>query len=430
MKNLLLFSFLFFHLNVSSQEEVLALETNLGVKFLDITGIPHLISSDSVYSLENDFFVAHSVREELITLSHVEDSIFMNRGGGSVFKLTKDFELDTLIYAPKMETSFFNSANFIHNDTILSFGGYGNFNFNNSLTYFNSKLKSWSYYPYSSKEDQIPKPGSIYQPWIYSDNVLTVYRLFQKVDGGPESRKVNFSMYQFDFINNSWSLPYNVTKLENLFNYSIGMHYGNDYMIFQNENSFSLFDKKKAMISEYSKTLPLFSNLVSYLIIDDYIFTLNKYDTGFKVFKTPLDLFLNQKIDSYSVIDSQNSPLLILVFSLIILCLLIVLYAKYFRKDNFTIIKNNIGDIEYYLSKEQHELLKELVKTHPKPVPFKYILSLYDDSIGYEAKKLKTRKTVQALNNQLENKLGLKNPLSTRRSPSDKRQYEVFLNTR
>jgi len=63
-------------------------------------------------------------------------------------------------------------------------------------------------------------------------------------------------------------------------------------------------------------------------------------------------------------------------------------------------------------------------------VPFKYILSLYDDSIGYEAKKLKTRKTVQALNSQLENKLGLKNPLSTRKSPSDKRQYEVFINSK
>ena len=430
MKNLFLFSFLFFHLTVSSQEEVLALETNLGVKFLDITGIPHLISSDSVYSLENDFFVAHSVREELITLSHVKDSIFMNSGGGSVFKLTKDFELDTLIYAPKMETSFFNSAKFIHNDTLISFGGYGNFSFNNSLTYFNSKLKSWSYYPYKTKEDRKPKPGSIYQPWIYSDNVLTVYRLLQKVDGSAESRKVNFLMYQFDFENKSWSLPYNVSKLENLFNFSIAKHYGNDYMIFQTENSFSLFDKKKAMISEYSKTIPLFSNLVSFLIIDDYIFTLNKYDIGFKVFKTPLDLFLNQKIDSYSVIDSQNNLLLILGLSLIILFLLILLYTKYFRKNNFTIIKNSLGNIEYYLSKEQHELLQELVETHPKPVPFKYILSLYDDSIGYEAKKLKTRKTVQALNSQLEKKLDLKNPLSTRRSPSDKRQYEVFLNTR
>ena len=430
MKNLLLLSFLFFHLTLLSQDEMLTVRSDSGIKFLEITGTPHLISSDSVYSLENDFFVAHSVREELITLSHVKDSIFMNSGGGSVFKLTKDFELDTLIYAPKMETSFFNSAKFIHNDTIISFGGYGNFSFNNSLTYFNSKLKSWSYYPYKTKEDQKPKPGSIYQPWIYSDNVLTVYRLLQKVDGSAESRKVNFLMYQFDFENKSWSLPYNVSKLENLFNFSIAKHYGNDYMIFQTENSFSLFDKKKAMISEYSKTIPLFSNLVSFLIIDDYIFTLNKYDIGFKVFKTPLDLFLNQKIDSYSVIDNQNSLLPILVFSLIILCLLIVLYAKYFRKDNFTIIKNNIGDIEYYLSKEQYELLQELVKTHPKPVPFKYILSLYDDSIGYEAKKLKTRKTVQTLNSQLEKKLGLKNPLSTRRSPSDKRQYEVFLNTR
>lgn len=430
MKNLLLLSFLFFHLTLLSQNEMLTVRSDSGIKFLEITGTPHLISSDSVYSLENDFFVAHSVRKELITLSHVKDSIFMNSGGGSVFKLTKDFELDTLIYAPKMETSFFNSAKFIHNDTIISFGGYGNFSFNNSLTYFNSKLKSWSYYPYKTKEDQKPKPGSIYQPWIYSDNVLTVYRLLQKVDGSAESRKVNFLMYQFDFENKSWSLPYNVSKLENLFNFSIAKHYGNDYIIFQTENSFSLFDKKKAMISEYSKTIPLFSNLVSFLIIDDYIFTLNKYDIGFKVFKTPINLFFNQKIDSYSVIDSQKNLLLIIGLSLIILCLLILLYTKYFRKNNFTIIENNLGNIEYYLSKEQHELLQELVETHPKPVPFKYILSLYDDSIGYEAKKLKTRKTVQALNSQLEKKLDLKNPLSTRRSPSDKRQYEVFLNTR
>jgi len=430
MKNLLSFSFLLFHLTVLSQSDVLTVETDSGVKLLEINGIPHLISSDSVYSLHNDFFFAHNVGEELISLSHVKDSIFINRGGGSVFKLTKDFELDTLIYAPKMETSFFNSANFIHDDTLVSFGGYGNFNFKNSLTYYNSKIKSWSYYPDQTKEEQKPKPGSIYQPWIYSDNVLTVYRLLQKFDGGPESRKVNFSMYQFDFENKSWSLPYNVSKLENLFNSSIGKHFGNDYMIFQTEDYFSLFDKKTAMISEYSKTIPLFSNLVSFLIIDDYIFTLNKYDFGFKVFKTPLGLFLNQKIDSYSVIDSQNSLLQILVFSLIILCLLIVLYVKYFRKDNFTIIKNNIGDIEYYLSKEQHELLQELVKTYPKPVPFKYILSLYDDSIGYEAKKLKTRKTVQALNSQLENKLRLKNPITTRRSPSDKRQYDVFINSK
>jgi hypothetical protein len=55
-------------------------------------------------------------------------------------------------------------------------------------------------------------------------------------------------------------------------------------------------------------------------------------------------------------------------------------------------------------------------------------LSLYDDSIGYEAKKLKTRKTVKELNDQLEKKFDLKNPLEVRRKPSDKRQYEVFIN--
>ena len=57
MKNLLSFSFLLFHLTVLSQSDVLTVETDSGVKLLEINGIPHLISSDSVYSLHNDFFL-------------------------------------------------------------------------------------------------------------------------------------------------------------------------------------------------------------------------------------------------------------------------------------------------------------------------------------------------------------------------------------
>lgn len=86
---------------------------------------------------------------------------------------------------------------------------------------------------------------------------------------------------------------------------------------------------------------------------------------------------------------------------------------------------------KYYprdLSQVQFELLKEIINTQPNPVPVKFILTLYADSIDYEAKKLITRKTVKELNYQLEKKLRLKKPLDVRRNPSNKRLYEVFIN--
>ena len=82
------------------------------------------------------------------------------------------------------------------------------------------------------------------------------------------------------------------------------------------------------------------------------------------------------------------------------------------------------------MTQVQFEVLKEIIRSHPKPVPFKYILSLYDDSIGYESKKQKTRKTVYELNSKIEKKCSLKDPLTIRRCPSDKRQYEVFINNK
>ena len=215
---------------------------------------------------------------------------------------------------------FFNSASFVHNDTIISFGGYGNFKFNNAIIFFNENLKSWGYYPDFTLEANKPKPASIYLPWNYSDGVLTLYRTNEKVDGSAESREVRFLMQQFDFNQKKWLANKDVSGIESLFNSSLAVHYGNGFSIFQNDDTFSLFDHKQAEVSKFSKTFPLFSNLVSFLILDDFFYSLNKSANGFKVYKTPKNVFFSQKITSETVIDKQSSySLLILVLVFIIL---------------------------------------------------------------------------------------------------------------
>lgn len=424
------FSFLVL-LSVTSlfgQTEVFSVDTDFGVRLRNISGVPHLISYDSIYKILDDTveaFPSELVKKELL---QVKDSLFINRGGGSVYKLNNEYHLDTLLYAPKMETSFFNSASFVHNDTIVSFGGYGNFKFNKALIFFNESLKSWGYYPDFTLEENKPKPGSIYLPWHYSDDVLTLYRTLEKVDGGPETREVRFLMQQFDFNQKKWLASKDVSDLESLFNSALAVHYGNGYSIFQNDATFSLFDYKQAEVSEFSKTVPLFSNLVSFLIYDDFFYSLNKSANGFKVYRTPTNVFFSQKISSQTVIDQQSSYFLIILVLAFIILALSFIYFRFKPKKVSLILTSKFEDLERDLSNVQFELLKEIIRTHPNPVPFKFILSLYDDSIGYEAKKLKTRKTVKELNDQLEKKFGLKNPLKVRRNPSDKRQYEVFIN--
>jgi len=409
------------------QTELISIKINSSLKLLDIDGVPHLLTTDSIYKIRKNSIDVYPLEKGVHKLSHVEDSLFINRGGGSVYKLNSNFELDTLLYAPKMETSFYHSAKFIHNDTLVSFGGYGNFSFNNSFTYFHSNLKTWLYYPDFTLENNKPPPASVYLPWNYSDGVFTIYRILHKVNGGAESRNVSFSMFQYHFDKKQWITKKSVSKLENLFNISLGRHHGNGFMIFNLDNRFFLFDCNRSLIEEYQKTTPLFSNLISFLILDNSIYTLNKEENGFKVFKTSLNVFLSNKINSESVIDAEINHLMIYCIIVFIVVFLILLFFKFKSASSYFKIKNELKDLENELPDVQFKFLQELVESYPRAVHYKFILSLFDDSIGYEAKKIKIRKTVKDLNNYLETKLDLKKPLVTRRSSEDRRQFEVYV---
>ena len=124
-----------------SQELLIDIKTNSNLKFFSLGDQIHISINDSIYRHQNNSF-------EYVTTSQIgdsevvqiQDSLFSKRGGGTLFVLKNDFKLDTLLYAPKMETSFFNAAKFVHNDTIISFGGYGNFVMNNKLIFFTKKI--------------------------------------------------------------------------------------------------------------------------------------------------------------------------------------------------------------------------------------------------------------------------------------------------
>lgn len=72
------FSFLLL-LSITSllgQTEVFSVDTDFGVRLRNISGVPHLISYDSIYKISDDSIQAHPSKLVKIDLLQVKDPLF------------------------------------------------------------------------------------------------------------------------------------------------------------------------------------------------------------------------------------------------------------------------------------------------------------------------------------------------------------------
>ena len=96
---------------------------------------------DSVYVLNNKGIIASkSNRFNNLDINQINDSVYKNPGGGSLYKMDSKHQFKRILHKPRMEQSFFGSASFVRNDTILQYGGYGNFSYKNDLIFVDSNL--------------------------------------------------------------------------------------------------------------------------------------------------------------------------------------------------------------------------------------------------------------------------------------------------
>ena len=405
----------------------LKFNSNRSLKVFSISDELHIITSNNLFRIsENKPLKLNGDFEYFYDLEYLSDSLFIEKGGGTVLKMNSELKMDTLLNAPTMKTSFYNSAKVMLNDTIVSFGGYGNFNYNNSLTYFCKKNSDWRYYPDRTLEKNKPKPRAINPPYFLDGNELKIFKSVIKTDGGPESRSVDYKSFSYNFKKKKWSLNGESTQLTEILIQNKNYFYKHYILSFSNKTT-QFVDLKKNIFYVLKNKDYEFSSINSFAIIGNQIFLIHKTNSNFKLKIMNIDEFLEDS----SLINMEltfEKGYKTLYFSLIILLLLIVIYLSK-NKNQLTIarIKKSIFSMENELTIQEKRLINKLIQDYPTPVLFKEISLFFDDTVSYETKKQKTRVTVNSLKKKLDNKLKVKDSLIVKRDITDKRAFVVLL---
>ena len=416
---------LLFCLKGFSQDLLIDLKTNSDLKFFSLGNQIHFSVNDSIYRHQsNTFEYVTTSQIGDIDFEQIQDSLFSKRGGGTLFELKNDFKIDTLIYAPKMETSFFSAAKFVHNDTIISFGGYGNFVMNNKVIFFTKTNTEWGYYDDSTPESLKPPPGRV-NLFNYYDNNLYIFHMHIKADApGPENRESNYNVFQFDFKTKNWSQPGKANKLEELKNKGHIIYNLKSKLIVKGVDNIHLFDLKDQTWIEYKNTSSILSNITNFIISNDNeIIVATSIRNKIRVRSFPFKHFFKNKLSDGDIIQNNN----IKYIGLLALLIPLIIFIR--RTNGNKALKNKteklIEKIKVDLSSKELELLNDLLTNSPDPVTFKKILSYFDEMISYESKKMKVRITVKSLNTKLEKHLKSSSPLIIEKNKDDKRMFQV-----
>ena len=133
--------------------------------------------------------------------------IIVSRGGGMVWKIKNDtFKRADKSFNHKMTNQ---STVFIHNDTIMKFGGYGYWSRRNFFTYYSEVTKEWELYPihnkaWFTKNPNFPAGVSNVNATYSNDNFY--FSRGHKIDmRSPLNKTINDNVWRFDFKDKLWT---------------------------------------------------------------------------------------------------------------------------------------------------------------------------------------------------------------------------------
>ncbi|MFM6954726.1 MAG: hypothetical protein ACKOWL_07040 [Sphingobacteriaceae bacterium] len=148
----------------------------------------------------------------------------------------------------------FSSTEFIRQDTLYSFGGYGFWHFNNTQTFFDKKYKEWFLYKSKNKGPETIKGGlqgyDTAKDVFYSGLGLDDPALI----GGKKENSPSF--YQFNFKTKEWAYLGEINKKLQLANVDLGIYWNGRYFIGWSTKELYVIDPRENKIYS-NKTMDL-----------------------------------------------------------------------------------------------------------------------------------------------------------------------------
>ena len=414
-----------------------SIEIPIDYYFDSYKSIVHLLYKNKIeqYTLENDvelislINIKNSSEYDLSKFKFINDYTLTSNSGGSVLKIKGDsiFRIDNS-YEHKMQLG---SLEFIRNDTLFRYGGYGFFENRNFFTFYDKKVNGWESLDING--DIIPERISDFI-YHFSKNKLYISGGYTFNKFKKDVKYPNLKSYLFNFNSKKWSVigdlntplfktvsfPINENSL-------INFKDGKIYVMNFEKNSIKKFSSNsisKKIESSFFKPFINKKNLVYFELEND---VLNIKSISIKEFISNLKSIKNERIYGISY----------WLYSLIILILVITfLFYILFKKFANKIIK--IGDVFFYNLKkiklnEKEKVIFDLLYTSSKKIKSvenRIITEFFEDkTLNYGTINRRKNESINTLNNKIKVFLSTSTDIIIRtNSQIDKREINYSIN--
>ncbi len=285
----------------------------------------------------------------LSNFSFVNEYMLSSDLGGSILKNDHDsiYRIDRS-YEHRMQLE---SIQFIRNDTLFRYGGYGFFEDRNFFTYYDNRINGWEYLDING--DILPKRLSDFTYHI-NDQELTILGGYSMDKFKNGKKHKNFMGYVFDFKSKKWTV---LGELKTHFERTTSLSLDDQKMYSFKGSNIYLLDFNKKVIEEFTFTptiRKIKTSIFKPFINNNRIVYFQLEQGELKIQSISVDEFKSnlKKTDSYKF-DSLNY---LLIFLIIILILLGVL--SYVIRKNLNKFKR-IGNRYYFNFKKLNLVGKE-----------------------------------------------------------------------
>lgn len=381
--------------------------------------------------LDTLFFDNSTSLYDIKFITYQNKPTLVSKAGGMVWQIKNDtFKRIDNSFNHKMTNG---SAVFVHNDTLMKFGGYGYWSYRNFFTYFSETTSEWEFYPIN--------PTSILPVGVSKINFThtdTNFYFSGGIKNDPKNPTVdapNNDVWRFNFNNKTWidlgTASFNHTE----FNETVGIGKGrllksNRYGNTTQGRSASIHDYANNELYEIKGFTPSFG-ITSAFINND---TLYNYRNN-KLIGLSLKPYLSQELTSKGSLYLDTNALFknLREFTSIILILLLLivlyLYSKNRKRPKLTETGFKFNRVHHPLSSNELKVLNLLV--YNKRVESKNILNtIYDKQLSSAQNNRIKLETIENLNTKVSNIMGVKNFINSKKSLKDQRMLIYYSNFR
>ena len=270
------------------------------------------------------------------------DTIFLNRTSGIIYKFNKgELVRYDNSYDDKVHTG---SLDFVYNDTLFRFGGYGYFTTNKNLIYFDDLTKQWDLVRFKGFE-KIERFSSVGIHFIHNKNLNVV---------GYDTHENEFQN-ESNFKHKGFIYNLDNKEIKQLVNLKKSFEFPRSFYQVNNDHVFLFYPTKRKLKILKTSNFDLYNynlNQVESSIInnnnenfniekDELVYTIRTIDRIEQQHRINIGSVLNNMIYDGNILDKEiDYSKYVILFPLILL--LVLMYFRIIKKETIILSNNKL----------------------------------------------------------------------------------------